>query len=147
MMKRWMGIDLGRARIGLAISDPLRLIAQGVETLPSLGFQSDIVQIGQRINHYHVERVIIGWPIHLNGAPTQQSQYAEKFAEKLGLHITIPVFLVDERLTSMQAEQILREGNFSRSSRQKKIDQVAAALILESALKGSPLISVPHADH
>ena len=139
-MKRWLGLDLGSVRIGVALSDPLGVTAQPLTVLQSSGIQKDIAAIGELVNQYEVTQVIVGLPLNMDGTESKTTQKVRDFTDKLVGWLNIPVFFVDERLTSKQAERSLIEGNVRREDRKGKIDKVAAAILLKSALEGAPLI-------
>lgn len=133
---------MGRVRIGVALSDPLGMTAQPLEVLKSEGTQKDIIAIGERVDRHEVAQVIVGLPFNMDGTESSTTQRVREFTAKLAGRLDIPVLFVDERLTSKQAERLMIEGGASRESRREKIDKVAAALLLQSALDGAPLIPV-----
>jgi putative Holliday junction resolvase len=141
-LKRWLGLDLGYVRIGVALSDPLGLTAQPLTVLKSSGTQKDIAAIGELVNQYEVTQVIVGLPFNMDGTESVTTRKVRDFTAKLVERLNVPVLFVDERLTSKQAERAMIEGNVSREKRRGKIDKVAAALLLQSALEGAPLIPV-----
>ncbi len=141
-MKRWLSLDLGRVRIGVALSDPLGLTAQPLMVLKSEGTQKDIIAIGQLVDEKQVTQIIVGLPFNMDGTESATTQKVRDFTAKLADRLNVPVFFVDERLTSKQAERAMIEGGARREKRKEKIDQVAAALILQSALEGAPLRAV-----
>ncbi len=141
-MKRWLALDLGRVRIGVALSDPLGLTAQPLMVLKSEGTQKDIIAIGQLVDEKQVTQIIVGLPFNMDGSESATTQKVRDFTAKLADRLNVPVFYVDERLTSKQAERAMIEGGARREKRKEKIDQVAAALILQSALEGAPLRAV-----
>jgi putative holliday junction resolvase len=145
IMKRWLALDLGTVRIGVALSDPLGLTAQPLTVLKASGSKDDIVQIGKLIDEYQVERVIVGLPLNMDGTESSQSQRVREFTGKLAERLNVPVFYADERLTSRQAERAMIEGKARREKRRQKTDQVAAALLLQGALGGMPLVPVEKA--
>jgi putative pre-16S rRNA nuclease len=139
-MKRWLGLDLGHVRIGAALSDPLGLTAQPLCVLKSSGNQKDFQALGELVNRHQVTQVVIGLPLNMDGTESTTTARVRDFAGKLAQRLNVPVCFVDERLTSRQAERALIEGGVRREKRRDKIDQVAAALLLQSALDGAPLI-------
>ncbi|HUO56795.1 MAG TPA: Holliday junction resolvase RuvX [bacterium] len=141
-MKRWLGLDLGHVRIGVALSDPLGLTAQPLMVLKSAGTQKDIIAIGELVTKHEVTQVIVGLPLNMDGTESSTTKKVREFTSKLAERLNIPVFFVDERLTSKQAERIMIEGNVRREKRKNKVDQVAAALLLQSALNGVLLTTV-----
>ncbi len=126
----------------MALSDSLGLTAQPLLVLKSAGTQKDIIAIGKLINEHQVTKVIVGLPFNMDGTESPTTQKVRDFTEKLLQRLTVPVYFVDERLTSKQAERLMIEGNVRREERRQKIDKVAAALILQSALEGTRLIPV-----
>lgn len=131
-----MAIDVGQARIGLALSDPLRIIAQPygvIEAQPPLQALERIAEIA---GEHSVGKILVGWPISLRGRKTASTEAAEEFADSLRRQLPdIPVELYDERLTTVEAESMLIESNVSRAKRKQKVDKIAAALILKSYLE------------
>lgn len=141
-MKRWLGLDLGHVRIGVALSDPLGITAQPLTVLKSAGTQKDIIAIGELVNQYEVNQVIVGLPLNMDGTESSTTKKIRDFTVKLSDKLNVPVFFMDERLTSKQAERLMIEGNSRREDRRQKIDKVAASLLLQSALQGALLIPV-----
>jgi putative holliday junction resolvase len=141
-LKRWLGLDLGSVRIGVALSDPLGITAQPLTVLKSAGNQKDMMAIGGLINQHEVTQVIVGLPFNMDGTESSTTKKVRDFTAKLSGKLNVPVFFVDERLTSKQAERAMIEGNVSREKRKLSIDKVAAALLLQSALEGAPLVPV-----
>lgn len=139
-MKRWLGLDLGKVRIGVALSDPLGITAQPLTVLRSAGTQKDIIAIGELVNQYGVTQVIVGLPLNMDGTESATTRQVRDFTEKLAGRLNVPILYVDERLTSKQAERIMIEGDIRREDRREKIDKVAAALLLQSALQGAALV-------
>jgi putative Holliday junction resolvase len=140
-LKRWLALDLGHVRIGVALSDPLGITAQPLTVLKSAGTQKDIAAIGGLVNQYEATQVIVGLPFNMDGTESTTTQKVREFTAKLAGRLNVPVFFVDERLTSKQAERAMVEGNVRREDRKARVDKVAAALILQSALTGAKLIS------
>jgi putative Holliday junction resolvase len=127
---RVMALDWGKRRIGVAISDELGIAAHGQRTLVRTTKREDIDALISLIRDRNIDTVIVGNPLHLNGAESGSSSQAARFAFQLGRHAGIPVEMWDERLTSWEAETIL-------GTRQKdpgEIDRLAAVLLLESYL-------------
>jgi putative Holliday junction resolvase len=130
---RCLGVDLGRARIGLALSDPLGLIAQPLAVLPS--GRRRIEDVASAIDEHEVTIVVVGLPRLLSGAEGQAATDARAFAERLAaLRPDVRVELWDERLTTRQAERAMIEADVRREVRRARIDAVAAALILQGWL-------------
>jgi len=132
--KRYLGIDLGRRRVGIAISDPGGLIARPMETLTVNGPNDALRQILALVTEYAVVGIVLGWPITLAGDISEAAQEVEMFAEKLRAATTTPVFLEDERFSSRQAEAILHAHGKGIKGNKGKIDRISAAIILQSFL-------------
>jgi putative Holliday junction resolvase len=139
-LKRWLALDLGHVRIGVALSDPLGLTAQPLTVLKASGAQKDIQAIGELVNQHEVTQVIVGLPLNMDGTESNTTKKVREFTAKLSERLNVPVFFVDERLTSKQAERAMIEGDSRREDRRQKMDKIAAALLLQSALQGAPLI-------
>jgi putative Holliday junction resolvase len=127
-----LGIDFGRARIGLAISDELRLLAHPLETLP--GNKNTAKRIVEIIRERRIDKIVVGVPRHMSGEIGEAAKEALEFANKLRAQVPCPVETWDERLTTVAAERALRgAGKKSRKTR-NIIDQVAAQMILQGYL-------------
>lgn len=130
--RRILGIDLGRARIGVAVSDELGMLAHPVETIPARGDAAR--RIAEIVREKNAERVVIGLPRHMNGSVGVGAAEALAFAEKLRGCVACEVVTWDERMTTMAANRALREsGQKTRNSR-GVVDQVAAQMILQGYL-------------
>ncbi|GFN36024.1 Holliday junction resolvase RuvX [Tepidimicrobium xylanilyticum] len=133
-MERIMGLDIGDKTIGVAISDPLLLTAQGLKTIRRESYKKDIDEIKELINEYNVTKLVIGLPKNMNNTIGVQGEKVLKFVDKLKGKVDIEIVLQDERLTTVAAERILLEGDVSRKNRKKVIDKVAATYILQNYL-------------
>jgi putative holliday junction resolvase len=129
---RILGLDVGSKRIGLAISDPLGITAQGLETLHRQNKRFDFAQLEQVIREYRVAEIVVGLPLRMTGAEGIQAEKMQAFAEELRRRFRLPVHLWDERLSSAQANRLLRETDMSIKRRGEVVDQMAAVLILQS---------------
>lgn len=139
-----LAVDVGKARIGVARSDPDGLLAVPVATVPRAG--SPIARIAALIDEYEAIEVIVGLPLNLHGADTASTTDARTFAARLAAASAIPVRLVDERLSTVSAHQALREsGRTARSSR-SMVDQVAAVVFLQHALDIEKRTGAPAGD-
>ena len=128
---RVLGLDVGDRRIGIAISDPLGLTAQGLETLHRKNKKHDFAYLYRIIRDYQVREIVLGLPLRMSGAEGPQAQKIQAFAEDLRKHFKLPVHLWDERLTSAQANRLLRETDLSIEKRAQAVDRMAAVLILQ----------------
>ena len=129
---RVLGLDVGSRTIGLAVSDPLGITAQGLDTIRRKNKRTDFAQLEKVIREYEVSEIVVGYPLRLSGAEGAQSEKMKHFAEELRLKFRLPVHLWDERLTSSQANRILREAELSIQKRGQAVDRLAAVLILQS---------------
>ncbi|HKH97641.1 MAG TPA: Holliday junction resolvase RuvX [Candidatus Sulfotelmatobacter sp.] len=128
---RILGLDVGSRRIGLAVSDPLGITAQGLETLQRKNKRTDFAHLERVIRDYEVREIVVGLPLRMSGAEGTQSEKMHIFAEELGKRFGLPVHLWDERLTSAQANRLLRETDLSIEKRGQAVDRMAAILILQ----------------
>jgi putative holliday junction resolvase len=128
---RVLGLDVGSRRIGLAISDPLGITAQGLETLQRRNKRADFAALAEVIKKYEVRQVVIGLPLRMSGEAGTQSAKMQEFAEEFRKYFGIPVHLWDERLTSAEANRLLRGTELSIEKRAKAVDRMAAVLILQ----------------
>ncbi len=131
-LPRILGLDVGSKRIGLAISDPLGITAQGLETLQRQNKRLDFTHLEGVIREYKVAEIVIGLPLRMTGAEGTQAEKMKTFAEEIRRRFRLPVHLWDERLTSVQANRLLRETDMSIKRRGQVVDQMAAVLILQS---------------
>jgi putative Holliday junction resolvase len=134
LLSRYLAIDLGTKRIGLAISDPLNIFATGLDTISRMPEENAINDIVSLCSNYKVKRIIIGLPKNMNGTEGFQSDDVKTFTEKLKSYVNIDITLQDERLTSVLAQRILHEQNISPSKHKGLIDKKAAELILQQYL-------------
>ena len=130
---RVLGLDLGDARIGVAISDDRRRIAVPLGTLRT-GAPGDVKAIADLVHGHDVTLVVIGHPLHLSGEAGERAHHAERFAEALDAFLDVPVLLQDERLSSIEADRALREAGASGRERRRTVDRSAATVILQAWL-------------
>ncbi|MBP3892049.1 MAG: Holliday junction resolvase RuvX [Solobacterium sp.] len=135
-MKRTMGLDLGSVTCGIAISDPLGIVARAVETVRFEADQYDecLEKVLEVIHREMPDEIVLGLPKHMNGDIGVRGEISQNFKAMLEEEIQIPVTLWDERLTTVAAEKILIQADLSRKKRKKIIDQMAAVQILQSYL-------------
>jgi putative Holliday junction resolvase len=130
---RVLGLDLGDARIGVAISDDRRRIAVPLGTVRT-GAPADVKAIADLVHGHGVTLVVIGHPLHLSGEAGERAHHAERFAEALDAFLDVPVLLQDERLSSVEADRALREAGASGRERRRTVDRSAATVILQAWL-------------
>jgi putative Holliday junction resolvase len=134
--ERYLGLDVGNRRIGVAVSDELGLTAQPVMTLERRrSAREDLRSLARLARRFGVVGIVVGNPIHLSGETSPQALRVQAFAAELGEIAGLPIHLWDERLTSHEAHQILYEAGRPRQEHQQVVDQVAATLILQSFLE------------
>jgi putative Holliday junction resolvase len=132
--RRILGLDMGAKRIGVAVSDPLGITAQGLEVWVRRGRQADLDHLLQVGRDYQVQQIVVGLPRHMNGRPGAAAHEIMEFAGALGEALGGKVIFWDERLTTAAAERLLIQADVSRRRRRQVVDQLAAVLILQSYL-------------
>jgi putative Holliday junction resolvase len=132
---RIMALDYGSKTIGLAVTDELGITAQGLPTLRRTNKRNDLDHLRRLIKEYRVGELVMGLPLRLSGDTGIQSDKVEVFAEELRKKFKLPVHLFDERLTSVEANRVLRESEMSIRRRAEVVDQLAAVLILQAFLE------------
>ena len=131
---RILALDLGKRRIGLALSDPLGVTAQGQETLERTNVRADLARLREIAIENNVSRIVIGNPLHMSGQEGRQAEYARDFGARLHGATGLPVEFWDERLTTVEAQRVLRQSGVSIEKRAKAVDRLAAVILLESYL-------------
>lgn len=129
---RILGLDVGSKTIGLAVSDPLGITAQGLQTIRRQNKRLDFGQLEKLIREYEVAEIVVGYPLRMSGAEGTQAERMQLFAEELRRRFKLPVHLSDERLTSAQANRVLRDSEMSIKRRGEVVDRMAAVLILQN---------------
>jgi len=132
---RVLALDVGSKRIGVAVSDPLGITAQGLETIQRQNKRRDLEALRRLLSDYQVKEVVVGLPLRLSGAEGTQSEKMRRFAADLQEQFGVTVHLWDERWTSTEANRLLREAELSIEKRGKAVDRLAAVLILQSWLE------------
>lgn len=131
---RIMALDVGSKRIGVALSDPLKITAQGLETFQRTTLEEDIRGLWKLIDDHEVGQLVVGLPKNMDGSIGFKAEEVRQFVADLTAQRSIEVIWVDERLTTVSAERTLLEADVSRAKRKKVIDKMAAVLILQSYL-------------
>ena len=140
---RVLGLDVGLRRIGVAISDPLGMTAQGLDTLHRKNKKHDFAYLHRVIRQYGVKEIVVGLPLRMSGTEGTQAEKIQAFAVDLRKHFKLPVHLWDERLTSAEANRLLRETDLSIEKRGQAVDRMAAILILQGWMESR---TIQHAD-
>lgn len=133
-MKRLLGLDIGNKTIGVSVSDPLGITAQGVTTIIRASKAEDVEALRALIDKYDVEKLIVGLPKNMNNTLGFQAKRTMNYADYLKEALDMEVIYVDERLTTSGAEAVLMQGGVRRENRKKHIDKLAAVLILQTYL-------------
>jgi len=131
-MERILGLDVGDKRIGVAVTDPLQITAQGVATVKRKTRDDDLEAFRQLIEKYEIKKVVAGLPLNMDGSESAQTRKTVNFCQFIKKRLNIEIIYIDERLTSSWSEKILIEGNVSRENRKEYIDMLAAQMILQS---------------
>ena len=131
---RYLGLDVGDARIGVAVSDETATLASGLDTVTRVGPRKDVKAIAELVQRLEVAQVVVGLPKKLDGSVGAQAEKVLAFMEQLKETVKVPIVAWDERFSSVAAEQALIEGDVSRKGRRGLVDKVAAVIILQNYL-------------
>ena len=134
VQSRILALDLGKKRIGLAISDPLGITAQGLPNLVRVRKRADFAALQQIVRERQVGLILMGNPINMRGDEGRQSGWVREFAQALEERTGLPVKLWDERLTSVEANRVLRSSGISIEKRAAAVDRLSAVILLQSYL-------------
>ena len=131
---RIMALDVGSKRIGVALSDPLKITAQGLQTFQRTTLEEDVKGLWQLIDEHEVSQLVVGLPKNMDGTIGFKAEEVQQFIADLTAERKIESIWIDERLTTVSAERVLLEADVSRAKRKKVIDKMAAVVILQSYL-------------
>ena len=131
---RIMVLDVGSKRIGVALSDPLKITAQGLQTFQRTTLEEDIKGLWKLMDEHEVSQLVVGLPKNMDGSVGFKAEEVQQFVADLTAERKIEVIWIDERLTTVSAERTLLEADVSRAKRKKVIDKMAAVIILQSYL-------------
>jgi putative Holliday junction resolvase len=131
---RILALDHGTRRIGVAVSDETKTIAQPLEYIPAEPFADFLERLKKILAEKEVDLILLGLPRNMDGSYGPAAQKAQAFAAVLNTALTVPIKMWDERLTSTMANRILIQGNVRRAQRKEKVDKMAAAILLQSFL-------------
>jgi putative Holliday junction resolvase len=134
---RVLGVDYGTRRIGVAVSDELGLGARGVTTLRDLRDHAAVARLAELAGELGVTAIVVGLPVRADGTSGDSAERVRRFAERLAAAVEVPVHTVGEYLTSFAAEERLRAMGVKESERKRRLDETAAAIILEEFLTAS----------
>ena len=136
---RILGLDYGSKTVGVAMTDALGMTVQPYKTIQrdrESKLRQTLSEIAEIVEQYRIEKIVMGLPLNMDDTEGDRVAKTRDFAEKLKLRVAVPIEFTDERLTTMEAEEILDQSGIPRSEQKKVIDQVAAQLILEQYLRG-----------
>jgi putative Holliday junction resolvase len=145
-MARILGIDWGKVRLGLAVSDESALIAQGLVSLPRSGEKRDLAAIARYASEWQVQEIVVGLPRNMNGTLGESARTVQQFAQRLESELRLPVHLWDERLSTQAAERTLVDAGVRRRARRDVIDRLAATIILQGFLDRRRVEACPAPD-
>ena len=131
---RILALDLGKKRIGLALSDPLGLTAQGLPTLQRINIRTDLTELDRLAAEHDVRLILLGLPLHMSGDEGRQAQQAREFGARLAERTGREVRLWDERLTTVEAQRVLKSSGISIAKRARAVDRMSAQILLDSYL-------------
>jgi putative Holliday junction resolvase len=134
-LERIMGIDVGEARVGVALSDPLGLTVRPLDAVSGDGRKAKIEKLVKLVEKHAPDTIAIGMPVNMNGTKGAAARSVEKFIYLLKKSVSVPIIPIDERLTSWEAESILDSEEVSFSKRKKLVDGVAAVIIVQKYLE------------
>jgi putative Holliday junction resolvase len=132
--RRILALDVGKRRIGVAISDELGLTAQGLETLERKNNRQDCARLARLAAENDVSLFLVGNPVNMSGKEGRQAEWVRQFAETLSARAGLPIKLWDERLTTVAAERVLRQSGISIEKRARAVDRLSAVILLQSYL-------------
>ena len=138
MKERIMGLDYGSKTIGVAISDALGLTAQPLETIERSGenkLRRSLARSAEIVREKDIKKIVVGLPINMDGRSGERAALTLEFVEKLKLRVDIPIVMQDERLTTVEADEILDESGVKKQDRKQFIDQIAAGIILKEYME------------
>ena len=135
---RILGLDYGTKTVGVAISDPLLITAQGLEIIrrdSEAKIRKTLQRIEELCKEYEVEKIVLGYPKNMNGTDGERAEKSLEFKEMLERRIGIPVIMWDERLTTVSADKVMMESGIRRENRKNFVDEIAAMFILQNYLE------------
>ena len=136
---RVLAIDHGTVRMGIAMSDELKMIAQPLEFIPAEPYSGFLDRLRELLREYEVELILLGMPRNMDGSYGPAAEKVRQFIEQLEQEVAVPVRTWDERLSSAQANRVLIQANVSRKKRKSNVDKMAAAIILQGYLDSTQL--------
>lgn len=138
-LMRILGLDYGEARIGVAVSDALGILATPLDTICEKDRARQLAKTAEVAREHHIEKLVVGYPKHMDGTIGHRATYTEEFARDLSEMLGVEYVMWDERLSSTQAHRILESGGVSGKKRKTKVDKIAAVIILQGYLDSGAL--------
>ena len=135
---RILALDLGKKRIGMAISDELGITAQGIPTLERRNKRADFAALAALVKQNNIYLIVLGLPLRMSGEEGTQADWVRAFAEELKRYVNVPIDLRDERWTSKQAERVLMGSGIRNQDRKPAIDRISAVILLQDFLDSRP---------
>ena len=138
MKKRLMGLDYGSKTIGVAISDELGMTVQPIETIERSGenkLRKSLARISEIVKEKNIQKIVVGLPVNMNGRRGERAARTLEFVKKLKTRVDIPIVMQDERLTTVEADEILSESGVKKEERKRYIDSIAASIILREYME------------
>ena len=129
-----IGLDIGKARIGVASCDEQGIIASGLTTIYCQSLTKDVLKVVEIVNTYKVNTLVVGLPLQMDGNEGEMAKYVHLFCSKIKEYIEVNIILVDERLSSIEAGEYLHEAKTKKNKKKGVLDQVAASIILQNYL-------------
>ncbi len=129
-----LGLDYGEARIGVAVSDALGMLATPLDTICEKDREKQLQKTADVAKMHKIEKLVVGYPKHMDGTVGHRAIYTEEFAKDLSKLLNVPYIMWDERLSSTEAHRILESGGVSGKKRKTKVDKIAAVIILQGYL-------------
>lgn len=133
---RVLALDVGRRRIGLAVSDPARATAQPLAVIQRVNREADLAAVQAAAMAQQAVLIVVGLPLRLDGSAGPEAQRAQSFGRRLGRRLGLPVEFVDEALSTVEAQEVLLSADLGRAKRRRVVDKLAAAVILRRYLDG-----------
>ena len=134
-----LGLDYGEARIGVAVSDAMGILASPLDTISEKDRTRQLEKTAAVAKEHGIEKKVVGYPKHMDGTTGHREGYTEEFARDLSQILNVPYVMWDERLSSTQAHRILESGGVSGKKRKTKVDKIAAVIILQGYLDSNAL--------
>ena len=132
---RLLALDIGDARIGVAVSNPEKTLARGLTVIRRRSKKEDFAAIARLVEELKVEGIVVGHPLSLNGEAGPQARRVERYARALAQALKIPVYLWDERFSTAEAQRAMIEAGYKKQTRRRRVDEVAAAVVLQGYLE------------